>query len=141
MRSVRGWMGDQAESLIIGERRQLRGVEQRLARLHPQRMLDQRRQQLDERERRLHWTARRRLDRLHDRAEAATYRLEALNPLQVLARGYSIVQHSDGRVVTSPVQLSPHERLHVRAAGGDYRVIADASNGKNGTGGNGVVGD
>lgn len=116
------WMAEVVQSKVIGERRQLLGMQQRLIRLHPQRMLDLRRQQLDERERRLNWVARRRLDRLHERVESAGQQLEALNPLRVLARGYSVVQHSDGRVVHGPAELAPHEPLRVRAAGGSYEV-------------------
>jgi exodeoxyribonuclease VII large subunit len=118
-----GWMGEQVEGLVSGERRQLRGIEQRWVRLHPQRMLDLRRQQLDERERRLHLTVRRRVDRLQERVVAGNQQLEALNPLRVLARGYSIVRHLDERVVTSPSDLVPNERLRVAAAKGSYTVI------------------
>ncbi len=117
-----GWMAEQVEGIVNGERRQMRGVEQRITRLHPQRMLDQRRQQLDERERRLHGSARLRLNRLQDRVESIHHQLEALNPLRVLARGYSIVQHKDGRVVSGPAQVTLQERLHVRAAEGTYEV-------------------
>jgi exodeoxyribonuclease VII large subunit len=86
-------------------------------------MLDQRRQTLDDRERRLHSSARQRLDRLADRARSAKLQLEALNPLRVLARGYSIVAHGDGRVVSAPAEVSAGERLNVRAAGGSYDVL------------------
>lgn len=116
------WMAEQVGGMVVGEKRQLLGIEQRLARLHPRRMLDQRRQQLDERERRLHWTARRRMDRLHDRVEATNHRLEALNPLRVMSRGYSIVQHQDGRVVSDPADVAANESLRVRAARGSYAV-------------------
>ncbi|MCC6458502.1 MAG: exodeoxyribonuclease VII large subunit [Caldilineaceae bacterium] len=118
-----GWMGEQIEGLIDGERRQLHSMEQRLVRLHPQRMLDQRRQQLDERERRLHLTVGRRMDRLQERVAARNHQLEALNPSRVLGRGYSIVQHLDERVVTGPSDLAPNERLQVAAAKGSYAVI------------------
>jgi exodeoxyribonuclease VII large subunit len=123
LESAVGWMAEQVDDMISGERRQLYSVEQRLARLHPQRMLDQRRQQLDERERRFEWIARRRLDRLHDRIEGASQQLEALNPLRVLARGYSIVRRSDNQVVTDPVQIAANEKLAVRAAKGEYTVV------------------
>jgi exodeoxyribonuclease VII large subunit len=116
------WMASQVEGIVDGERRHMLTLEQRLTRLHPQRMLDQRHQQLDERERRLHWTARRRLDRLQDRVVLVNQQLEALNPLRVLARGYSIVQHGDGRVVSGPAEVAANERLQVRAAGGSYDV-------------------
>jgi exodeoxyribonuclease VII large subunit len=116
------WMTEQVAGIVIEERRHLQGMEQRRIRLHPQRMLDQRRQHLDEREQRLHLTLRRRLDRLHDRTHAGSQQLQALNPQRVLARGYSIVQRNDGQVVTSPHGLSPQEQLRVRAAGGSYAV-------------------
>lgn len=125
-----GWMADQVENIVNGERRHMLSMEQRLMRLHPQRMLDQRRQQLDERERRLHFTARRRLDRYQDKIGSRYQQLEALNPLRVLARGYSIVQHDDGRVVIGPAEAAVDEPLRVRAAGGDYRVrVIDANAG------------
>jgi exodeoxyribonuclease VII large subunit len=98
--------------------------------LHPRRMLDLRRQQLDERERRLHWSTRRRMDRLSDRAQAAHQRLEALNPLQVMARGYSIVQRTNGHVVRGPDDLAANERLQVRAAHGEYTVTVAADHPK-----------
>jgi len=116
------WMAEELQSIVSGERRQMLSVQQRLAHLHPRRLMDLRRQQLDERERRLEWTTRRRLDRLHDRIEFVTQQLGALNPHRVLARGYSIVQHDDGRVVSDPKELTPQEQLHVRAAGGSYDV-------------------
>ena len=116
------WLAEQMGSLVAGEKRHMLGVQQRLAQLHPRRMLDQRRLQLDERERRLHWSLRRRMDRLHDRAEAASSRLEALNPLRVMARGYSIVHHQDGRVVSDPADVVENEVLNVRAARGSYAV-------------------
>ncbi|MYJ79147.1 MAG: exodeoxyribonuclease VII large subunit, partial [Caldilineaceae bacterium SB0670_bin_27] len=49
-------------------------------------------------------------------------RLEGLNPSGVLSRGYSIVQKSDGAVVSAPGQTSIGERLQVRSAGGAYPV-------------------
>ena len=117
-----GWMASQLEAHIEDERRHLDHLQERLVRLHPRRMLNQRRQQLDERERRLHWSARRRLDRLTDRTEFASQRLEALNPQRVLGRGYSIVQQENGRVVSDPAQLQAGERLRVSAAEGSYAV-------------------
>jgi exodeoxyribonuclease VII large subunit len=120
--SAVNWMAEVVESRIDAERRQVQGNDQRLLRLHPRRMLDQRRQQLDDRERRLNWTVRRRLDRLHERVAAVGLRLEALNPRRVLGRGYSIVQHADGSVVTGAAEVVANERLHVTAANGSFDV-------------------
>ncbi|MCS6825600.1 MAG: exodeoxyribonuclease VII large subunit [Caldilinea sp.] len=104
------------------ERRAFERLRLRLQRIHPQRQLDQARLRLDERERRLHSTVQRALMQRNERLRAAERRLEALNPLRVLARGYSIVQRTDGVVVTDPTMVHPGEELTVRAARGDYRV-------------------
>jgi exodeoxyribonuclease VII large subunit len=94
----------------------------RLQRLHPQRQFDQRRQQLEDRSVRLEQVMRRRLERRQARMTAASQHLNALNPLSVLQRGYSIVVRADGAVVTSPEMVGEGERLQVRAAGGEYGV-------------------
>lgn len=109
---------------IVQERRALDRLRARLHRIHPQRQLDLQRQRLDERERRLHQSIQRSLDRCRERRLAAVQRLEALNPLRVLGRGYSIVQRSDGVVVTAPEMVKEGDHLVVRAAGGEYGAIA-----------------
>jgi exodeoxyribonuclease VII large subunit len=116
------WMSEQVGMLVMGERREMVAMEQRLRRLHPQRGMDLRRQQLDERERRMHLTMQQRLTRLHDRTGAAEQQLQALNPQRVLARGYSIVQHGDGRVVYGPAEVAANEQLSVHASHGTYAV-------------------
>jgi exodeoxyribonuclease VII large subunit len=93
-----------------------------MGRLHPQRALDVQRQRLEDRSRRMAWTMRRALDRRLDWHSAALASLAALNPLRVLARGYSIVQNMQGAVITDPAQTQTNEELRVRASGGEYRV-------------------
>lgn len=94
----------------------------RIRRIHPQRLIDQQRQRLDDRLRRLGLAIERRLDRERDRAQAALLRLDALNPAAVLQRGFSIVQRFSGEVVMGPEGSLPGELLAVRAAGGSYAV-------------------
>ena len=97
-------------------------LKQRLSQSHPYRQLDQNRQQLDERTHRLQTAIHRLMAQQNERNRTAQLRLEALSPLNVLQRGYSIVQQQTGRVVTQPDQISPGELLHVRAAHGEYQV-------------------
>jgi len=108
---------------IVQERRTLDRLGARLHRIHPQRQLDLQRQRLDERERRLHRSIRRTLARRHERVIAAAQRLEALNPLRVLGRGYSIVRRGDDVVVTAPEMVKDGDNLVVRSAGGEYEAI------------------
>jgi exodeoxyribonuclease VII large subunit len=103
-------------------RRNLAEMQARLRRLHPARQLDLRRQQLDDRERRLHGAARVLLRGLAERNAAARLRLHALSPQAVLRRGYSIVRRENEQVVRGPDGLASDEPLTVRAADGQYRV-------------------
>jgi exodeoxyribonuclease VII large subunit len=111
-----------AAGRVADARSDLAQLEARLQRLHPQRQLDQRRQQLEDRIVRLEQAMRRKMDRWQSHMMAADQHLGALNPLRVLQRGYSIVVRTDGVVVTSPEMVGEEERLQVRAAGGEYRV-------------------
>ena len=124
--AIRATLAQDMAARILAERRGLVEAERRLGRIHPRRQLDLRRQQLDDRERRLHWAMQRRLDRLRDRQRGAALQLAALNPQQVLMRGYSIVQRENGAVVLGPAGLNPGERLHVQAAQGRYAVTVAA---------------
>jgi exodeoxyribonuclease VII large subunit len=108
------------------ERRVLERLDARLHRIHPQRQLDQQRLRLDERERRLHLAVKRALVQRSERRLAAVQRLEALNPLRVLGRGYSIIQRMDRVVVTAPAMVKAGDRLAVRSAGGAYSVEVSA---------------
>ncbi len=98
-------------------------AQSRLSRTHPQRLIDVRRQSMDDRLRRLDGTMRTRLLHARERSNSATLRLEALSPLRVLARGYSIVQRDGGKVITGPSQITLGEPLTVRSAGGAYGVV------------------
>ncbi len=97
-------------------------AQSRLSRTHPQRLIDVRRQSMDDRLRRLDGTMRYRAA-TRERSNSATLRLEALSPLRVLARGYSIVQRDGGKVITGPSQITLGEPLTVRSAGGAYGVV------------------
>jgi exodeoxyribonuclease VII large subunit len=110
---------------LLQSRRALDQLTARLHRIHPQRQLDQQRQRLDERVRRLHLAADHTLTQRRDRRLSALQRLEALNPLRVLGRGYSIVQRADGAVVLAPAMVAVGEHLTVRAAGGEYGVAVE----------------
>jgi exonuclease VII large subunit len=49
-----------------------------------------------------------------------------LNPTAVLARGYSITRHEDGRIVLSAAEVAMDERLSLTfAAGGAWVRVED----------------
>lgn len=122
LRAVEANLADRAWDLVAWERTRLGQLSARLERTHPRRRLDLARQRLDDRTQRLHRAGERILTRRRERMAAAILRLGALNPAQVLERGYSIVQRVDGGVVMGPGDTSPGEELRVRGAKGEYRV-------------------
>lgn len=70
-----------------------------------------------------------RLERWRRRVEQAGARLDALSPLQVLQRGYSMAQDADGRVLRRVGDFAPGRRFTLRVA--DGRVPARAENPEN----------
>ncbi|MDO5535848.1 MAG: exodeoxyribonuclease VII large subunit [Propionibacteriaceae bacterium] len=58
----------------------------------------------------------------HARVDALAAQLRALSPQGTLDRGYAIVMHADGRLVTDRADVDPEEILRVRVARGDFGV-------------------
>lgn len=70
---------------------------------------------------RLEAAARARLQRARERLGREASRLDALNPSDVLSRGYAIAL-KDGVVVRDPAELAPGDRLELRLGGGSIEV-------------------
>ncbi|WP_295702028.1 exodeoxyribonuclease VII large subunit [Lapillicoccus sp.] len=70
-----------------------------------------------------------RLRRAHDQVGHLATQVRALSPQSTLERGYAVVQHADGRLVTDQAELEPAELLRVRVAHGDFgvRTVGGAS--------------
>lgn len=60
-----------------------------------------------------------RVHRERERLRALAARLDALSPLAVLSRGYSIVQTTDGRIVRRASEVQPGDQLRLKLHGGD----------------------
>ena len=108
---------------LVGRRERLGAIAARLERQSPARQLPVMRQRVDDRSERLQGALRATLDRASRRLSADRQRLEALSPLAVLARGYSLVRDESGGVVTSVTGLTPGRRL--QAVFADGRAFAD----------------
>lgn len=116
------YLSDVLGGRVERQRQELDAQKRRLVRVHPQRQLDLRRQSLDDRDRRLRMTTTNLLATLRARSATALQQLEAMNPHNVLRRGYSIVTDSGGVVVTGPNQVTGGDLLDVRGDSGSYRV-------------------
>jgi exodeoxyribonuclease VII large subunit len=100
-------------------RQRLDGLAQRRVLRSPWDVLDQRTRQVDELEQRGRRAAWQAVQRHRERLGATAARLDALSPLAVLARGYSVTQAAaDGRIVHSSDQLNVGDAMIVRFAKG-----------------------
>lgn len=89
----------------------------------PRQLIEDRARTLDELEQRASRAARQRVDRTRQRVEKLVARLDALSPLAVLARGYSVTQRAaDGGVVRLAADLTPGDTITTRLAHG--RVVS-----------------
>jgi len=62
------------------------------------------------------------LDRAGDQLEAQRHRARALSPLEILRRGYAVLQDAEGHVISSIDQTSPDDTVTIRVT--DGRVLA-----------------
>ncbi len=125
---VLGWLGELEGRLRTLLLRGVQSARERLADLADRRCfrapLDRLREEerrLDERGERLARAARQWLAARRERLGSLAGRLEALSPLNVLARGYSVTRNEIGAVVRDAEQVRPGERVVVRLQRG--RVV------------------
>jgi len=64
-------------------------------------------------------------ERMRGRLEAAGRELEAVGPMSVLARGYSVTLRSDGSAVRADHEVRPGERIETRLAAGVIRSVVE----------------
>ena len=102
---------------IAQERQLLRQLGQSAALAHPERLLDPIRLRVADMGERLDRAVAQRADKLRSALAAACARLEALNPLRVLERGYAAVSRA-GQTVMRAGQLRAGDLLEIRFADG-----------------------
>ncbi len=110
---------------LQGHRATLRHAAAVLNAARPQRRLARLRERLDPLQPRLQAGLARRLQRDALRLGGLVRSLEAVSPLATIARGYSILQRDDGRVVRSTTDVQPGDTLSARLADGHLRLNVD----------------
>lgn len=93
----------------------------------PQRRLQQLRQQLADAHPRLQAAIARRLQRDALQLRGLARSLEAVSPLATIARGYSILQRDDGRVVRGTRDVAPGDPVAARVVDGRLRLRVEAA--------------
>jgi exodeoxyribonuclease VII large subunit len=80
------------------------------------------RQRLDELARRMGLAVEHRQQIQHARLTALEQRLAVLSPSAVLGRGFALVRHPDGRIVSHVQEVKLKDRLQVLVSDGTFRV-------------------
>jgi exodeoxyribonuclease VII large subunit len=114
-----------ASKLSCG-RKDLHASMARLLRAHPQRRVADQRVLLAGLERRLAHEGNRLLTTRRHALESLTSKLDALSPLKVLDRGYSLTRDADGKVVRSCDGLEPGQPITVTLQDGDLHTRIEA---------------
>jgi len=107
------------EATVVRGRQRLDALAARHAFRSPEAPLWERAQRVDDILERLRVAFSHRWDRLGESARALGGRLEALSPLSVLGRGYSVTFGPDGRVLRSSDGVAPAETIRTRLQQGE----------------------
>jgi exodeoxyribonuclease VII large subunit len=127
-------LGEAESELRVAIRRRLQRAGERVVACQrqlrdPRRVLQVVRQRVDELAERAARATAQRLRWAQQRLRAGEERLQALSPLAVLERGYSIVRRDDGQVVRAADQVQVGEGLGILLAKGRVRVRVEEREG------------
>ena len=109
-------------SACSSRRKELQAVEGRLLRGHPQRRIADQRSTMGLLERRLSRLGSQLIAERRRPLESLASKLDALSPLKVLDRGYSLARGPDGSVLRSHQGLAPGDAITVTLRDGDLRT-------------------
>ncbi len=107
---------------------QLEQAQRDLQRVNPLKLVDQRRQQLDDMMDRLQTQMEHLVTLKQERLRGVSLQLHSLSPLLTIARGYAIVRRDDNQeVVTSLQQVQPEDALTIQVQDGHIPVRVRSS--------------
>lgn len=118
-------MQRQARATLSQAHHRVEGRAQRWRALAPLGRLRREANDLAQLQRRLHRATSLAMGAHQQALQRAQEHLAHLGPPATLARGYAIVQRSDGAILREPAQVQHGERLHLRLAQGSLQAITD----------------
>jgi exodeoxyribonuclease VII large subunit len=117
-------LGSRLERALLSElgalRSELAGVKSGLSLYSPRNTIRNDRQRLDELSRRAITALTHSIALQRVQVDGWERRLQALNPLSVLERGYAVVTRPDGELVASASQVTAGDAIHVRLSDGAF---------------------
>lgn len=118
------------ERLVLTEAQHLAALRSRPVLAQPERMVDERAQDLDRFRERARTSLGGRLDREHDAVGHLRARVRSLSPQKTLDRGYAVVRHGGGTGGPGPVvrdagRVAVGERLDILVASGRLGAVAE----------------
>jgi len=115
------------ERKVGADRSRLQRLEKQLLQAHPLRRIAEQRRTLDALESRLKAAGQAATAHRRQALQGLVAKLEALSPLGVLQRGYSLVRSAEGRVIASVSQVEPGDALRIAVADGAFAArVADS---------------
>lgn len=119
---LRQRLDDGVVGLLETRTTDLRLLRTRLEHVSPARRIDAAREELAQNRRHLSAAAKHHLARVQERFAGLAARLDALSPLAVIARGYSVVRDAGGRLVRRSDQVADGEVIEARMPDGWLRA-------------------
>jgi exodeoxyribonuclease VII large subunit len=113
---------DGAVGLLETRVADLRLLRARLEHASPRRRIEAAREALAQNRRHLAAAAKHHLAQMQERFVGLTARLEALSPLAVIARGYSVVRTANGKLVRRTEQVADGDLIEARMPDGWIRA-------------------
>ena len=118
--SLNATLIDAMEDRLDERERILHQIDQRLNAFSPLARIRNDSQRLDELAQRLERISLHRLALLESGLAGSNQRLQSLNPLQVLQRGFAIVSNAEGTILRSVEGLAGGEKVDIRLAQGEF---------------------
>ena len=123
IRQVQNNLDNSILSLLDRQQTTIDSLDFRLRQYSPARRLQTDRQRVDDMARRIESAIRHKLELSYSRIQAQRQRLTALNPLEVLRRGFAVVNRNDnGNLVHSVKQVKIGDDLRIRVLDGTMDV-------------------
>ena len=120
LENARGSLSRTTAGVLSVKKKELAVLRENVIFKRPTEMLQPKRLYLDGITERLRLQAEAELQRRSHRLKLSEARLEALNPMKVLERGYAVVRKEDGTVVSSPEMLAREEPFTVTLKDGQF---------------------